>query len=241
MADPFALLLKQTNGHESEGLPKTFNRVGIIKMKNQMKKLMMLCFLFLSVNMGSQLNAQSGCDESCIDWYLVITDSQGQTLSETFLYTTCDGNQTISACEFSGSEARIILNQNQASCEETWQLQVVMSHEDQAYCGASVKAMGRVTPTGSGNWKASAYLDKDIGAQIIAGICETAFYAIEDRSFVASTNEPNVAVNFIADIGFGVNITFGGGQIIQGEGLIWFDLDHVYAFKDAVFSNPLCW
>ncbi len=206
-----------------------------------MKKIMMWCLVLLGLSLGNELKAQANCDESCIDWFLVLTDDYGRVLSETFMYTTCDGNQTISACEQSGSQARIILTQDQGSCEETWQLMVVMSHEQNAMCGAYVKAMGRVTSKGGGGWSAKAYLDKYIGSHIIAGLCETAFYAIEDRSYISRKDDPNVVANFIAEVGFGINIKISGGDIIEGEGLVWFDAAYINTFKNGRFENPLCW
>lgn len=241
VAGQFLLDWTQTIGRKSEGMPKTFKRVGINKTKNRMKKLMMLGLIFLGLNLGTGLNAQSDCDLSCIDWYLVVTDNSGRVLSETFLYTTCNGKESLSACEESGGQAKIILTQDQASCNETWQLLVVMSHEQNVMCGAYVKAMGKVSSAGRGNWKARAYLDKHIGAHLIAGTCETAFYSINDHSFVSRANEPNVLAGFFADIGFGVNITISGGEILRGEGTVWFDAAELSTFKNARFQNPLCW
>lgn len=241
MAGGFLLDWVQMIGQASKGLLKTLKRVSINKMKNRMKKLMMMGLVLLGLSLSNDLKAQADCDNSCIDWYLVITDDYGRVLSETFLYTTCDGKQTISACEQSGSQAKIILTKDQSSCEEEWHLLTVMSHEDNAYCGAYVKVRGRVTSRGGGSWSAKAYLDKYIGAQPIQGLCETAFYAIEDRSYVSRANEPNVSAGFIADVGFGVNISFGDGKIVNGEGLIWFDAAYVSTFKQAQFENPLCW
>ena len=210
-------------------------------MKNQMKNVFLLGMLLLCLCLTNGLSAQADCDDNCIDWYLVVTDEYGRVLSETFLYTTCDGNESVSACETSGSEARIILTEDQASCEETWQLMVVMSHENNAMCGAYVKAMGRLTSKGGGNWQANAYLDKYVGAHVISGVCETAFYAIEDRSFVGRASNPRVAANFIAEVGFGINIKISDGSIFSGEGLVWFDAASINLFKDGRFQNPLCW
>jgi hypothetical protein len=241
MAGEFLLDWVQMIGQTSKGLLKTLKRVSINKMKNRMKKLMMMGLVFLGLSWSTDLSAQANCDNSCIDWFLVITDDRGNVLSETFLYTTCDGKQTISACEQSGSEAKIILTKDQSLCEEEWHLYTVMSTEDNAFCGSYVKVRGRVTSGGRGNWSAKAYLDKEIGAHFLSGICQTAFYAIQDRSYVSRADEPNVAAGFIADVGYGINISIGDGKIVNGEGTIWFDAAYVSTFRHSRFVNPLCW
>lgn len=109
-------------------------------------------------------------------------------------------------------------------------------------CGAYVKALGRVTARGGGRWNADTYLDKYYGASFLAGVCETAFYSVVDRSFIASTSNPNVTANFIAEVGIGINITVSGGQIVEGDGLLWFPAGPpINQFKSKQFENPLCW
>lgn len=206
-----------------------------------MKKLLILFLFALAMSLGTSLNAQSDCDQSCIEWWLVIVDHYGRTISEHYLHTTCDGEQTISNCEQSTSgRYNITIKESEADCEEEWMLSVIMSHND-AWCGSYVKAYGRVTARGGGSWKASAYLDKYTGREILAGICETAFYSLTDRSFVGNTNEPSVTSHFIAEVGIGINITISDGSLVEGDGLLWLPTDYISAFRSAEFRNPLCW
>ncbi len=207
-----------------------------------MKKLLMLSLLVIGVGFAPKLNAQTGCDESCIEWWLVITDNYGRVLEEHYLYTTCNGEETVSACEESTSRGNYYLFEDEASCEEVWGLSVVMSHENNDMCGAYVKAKGRLTSRGGGSWSAETYLDKYHGAMLFSGICETAFYSVVDRSFVSTANQPNVSANFIADVGIGINLTISGGQIVEGDGWLWFPAGPpINQFKSTQFNNPLCW
>lgn len=109
---------------------KPYKRVGINKMKNQMKKLMMISLIVLGVGLFPNLYGQADCDQSCLDWWLVILDDYGNIIEEHYLYTTCNGKETISSCDESAGQAYVYLHEEDASCEENWGLGVVMSHED---------------------------------------------------------------------------------------------------------------
>jgi len=207
-----------------------------------MKKLLILFLFALAMSLGTSLNAQSDCDQSCIEWWLVIYDDYGRTVSEHYLYTTCDGEQSIANCDQStAGRVNQFIHEDNADCEEDWMLSVVMSHEYNDFCGAYVKAHGRLTSRGGGAWKAEAYLDRYIGAQLVAGICETAFYSLTDRSFASNPNNPYVTANFIADIGIGINITISDGRFVEGDGILWFPTNSLTTFRSAEFRNPLCW
>ncbi len=201
----------------------------------------MLILIILGIGLGSDLKAQTDCDESCIDWWLVYVDDYGRVLSEQYLYTTCNGKQSISSCPEATGRAEIRLTPGEASCEEEFLLSVVFSHEQNAYCGASVKARGRITATGGGRFSARAKLDKTIGSHIIVGICETAFYSIEDRSYISRINKPYVTAAFIADVGVGIKVRISDGRFVTGDGWLWYEVERLREFRTAEFKNPLCW